>query len=72
MRGTLMGQRYVDDIPRPHVGPFLNGLPGTVFQQNNARPLQQEFLRTSYVIFRLFHGRPAPPVCPRWITCGIS
>ncbi|GFU21817.1 transposable element Tcb2 transposase [Trichonephila clavipes] len=27
MRGTLTGQRYVDDILRPHVGPFLNGLP---------------------------------------------
>ncbi|GFW40509.1 transposable element Tcb2 transposase [Trichonephila clavipes] len=27
MRGTLTGQRCVDDILRPHVGPFLNGLP---------------------------------------------
>ncbi|GFW92021.1 transposable element Tcb2 transposase [Trichonephila clavipes] len=27
MRGTLTGQRYVDDILRPHVGPFLNGMP---------------------------------------------
>ncbi|GFU24054.1 transposable element Tcb2 transposase, partial [Trichonephila clavipes] len=25
MRGTLTGQRYVYDILRPHVGPFLNG-----------------------------------------------
>ncbi|GFW90089.1 transposable element Tcb1 transposase [Trichonephila clavipes] len=38
MRGTLTGQRYVNDILRPHVGPFLNGLPGTIFQQDNARP----------------------------------
>ncbi|GFY28998.1 transposable element Tcb2 transposase [Trichonephila clavipes] len=38
MRGTLMGQRYVVDILRPHVGFFLNGLPGTIFQQDNARP----------------------------------
>ncbi|GFX84935.1 transposable element Tcb1 transposase [Trichonephila clavipes] len=37
MRGTLTGQRYVDDILRPHVGPFLNGLPGAIFQQDNAR-----------------------------------
>ncbi|GFW05321.1 transposable element Tcb1 transposase [Trichonephila clavipes] len=37
MRGTLMGQRYVDDVIRPHVGPFLNGLPGAIFQQDNAR-----------------------------------
>ncbi|GFV88371.1 transposable element Tcb2 transposase [Trichonephila clavipes] len=38
MRGILTGQRYVDDILRPHVGPFLNGLPGAIFQQDNARP----------------------------------
>ncbi|GFX63268.1 DDE_3 domain-containing protein [Trichonephila clavipes] len=37
MRGTLTGQRYVD-LLRPHVGPFLNGLPGAIFQQDNARP----------------------------------
>ncbi|GFU08376.1 DDE_3 domain-containing protein [Trichonephila clavipes] len=49
MRGTLTGQRYVDDILRPHVGPFLNGLSGTIFQQDNARPhtarVAQDFLR---------------------------
>ncbi|GFS94112.1 transposable element Tcb1 transposase [Trichonephila clavipes] len=38
MRGTLTGQRYVDDILRPHVGPFLNGLPGAIFQQDNTCP----------------------------------
>ncbi|GFS61096.1 transposable element Tc1 transposase [Trichonephila clavipes] len=49
MRGTLTGQRYVDDILRPYVGPFLNGLPGSIFQQDNARPhtarVAQDFLR---------------------------
>ncbi|GFV99073.1 transposable element Tcb2 transposase [Trichonephila clavipes] len=49
MRGTLTGQRYVEDILRPHVGPFLNGLPGAIFQQDNARPhtarVAQDFLR---------------------------
>ncbi|GFU99176.1 DDE_3 domain-containing protein [Trichonephila clavipes] len=49
MRGTLTGQRYVDDIPRPHVGSFLKGLPGAIFQQDNARPhtarVAQDFLR---------------------------
>ncbi|GFU22647.1 transposable element Tcb2 transposase [Trichonephila clavipes] len=61
MRGTLTGQRYVDAILRPHVGPFLNGLPGAILQQVH---IQQELLKTSYIIFRLFHGRPAPPICP--------
>ncbi|GFV86727.1 DDE_3 domain-containing protein [Trichonephila clavipes] len=49
MRGTLTDQRYVDDIFRSHVGPFLNGLPTTIFQQDNARPhtarVAQDFLR---------------------------
>ncbi|GFX62351.1 transposable element Tc1 transposase [Trichonephila clavipes] len=49
MRGTLTGQRYVDDILRSHVGPFLNGLPGAIFKQDNARPhtarVAQDFLR---------------------------
>ncbi|GFV57864.1 transposable element Tcb2 transposase [Trichonephila clavipes] len=48
MRGTLTGQRYFDDILRPHVGAFLNGLPGATFQQDNARPhkarVAQDFL----------------------------
>ncbi|GFX42079.1 transposable element Tcb2 transposase [Trichonephila clavipes] len=46
---TLTSQRYVDDILRPHVGPFLNGLPGAIFQQDNAHPhtarVSQDFLR---------------------------
>ncbi|GFU05457.1 transposable element Tc1 transposase [Trichonephila clavipes] len=49
MRGTLTDQRYVDDVLRPHVGPFLNGLPGAIFQQDNARRptarVAQDFLR---------------------------
>ncbi|GFW90762.1 transposable element Tcb1 transposase [Trichonephila clavipes] len=49
MLGTLTGQRYVDDILRPHVGPFLNGLPVAIIQQDNARPhtarVAQDFLR---------------------------
>ncbi|GFU56197.1 transposable element Tc3 transposase [Trichonephila clavipes] len=49
IRGTLTGQRHVDDILRPHVGPFLNGLPGAIFQQDDARPhtarVAQDFLR---------------------------
>ncbi|GFW07077.1 transposable element Tcb1 transposase [Trichonephila clavipes] len=49
MCGTLTGHRYVDDILRPHVGPFLNGLPGAIFQKDNALPhtarVAQDFLR---------------------------
>ncbi|GFX21261.1 DDE_3 domain-containing protein [Trichonephila clavipes] len=60
MRGTLMGQRYVDDILRRHVEPFLNGLPGN-FLQDNARPhtarVAQDFLRH-------FQTLPWPPRFP--------
>ncbi|GFY24642.1 DDE_3 domain-containing protein [Trichonephila clavipes] len=48
MRGTLMGKRSANDILQPHVGSFLNGLPGAIFQQDNARPhtarVAQDFL----------------------------
>ncbi|GFT09737.1 transposable element Tcb2 transposase [Trichonephila clavipes] len=49
MHGSLTGQRYVDDILRPNVGHLINGLPGAIFQQDNARPhparIAQDFLR---------------------------
>ncbi|GFV87222.1 transposable element Tcb1 transposase [Trichonephila clavipes] len=49
MRGTLTVQRYVDDILRLHLGPFLNGLTGAIIQKDNARPhtarFAQDFLR---------------------------
>ncbi|GFU35715.1 DDE_3 domain-containing protein [Trichonephila clavipes] len=49
MRRTLTGKCYVDDILRPHVGPFLNDLPEAIFQQDNVRPhtarVAQDFLR---------------------------
>ncbi|GFU32342.1 DDE_3 domain-containing protein [Trichonephila clavipes] len=55
MRGTLMGQRYVDDILRPHVGPFLNALPGAIFQQDNAHP---HIARVAHDFLRLFQTLP--------------
>ncbi|GFT60578.1 DDE_3 domain-containing protein [Trichonephila clavipes] len=65
MRGTLTGQRYVDDILRPHVGPFLNGLPGAIFQQDNARPhtarVAQEFLHHFQTLPWPSHS---PDLCP--------
>ncbi|GFV83478.1 DDE_3 domain-containing protein [Trichonephila clavipes] len=64
MRGTLAGQRYVDVILRPHVRPFLNGLPGAIFQQDNARPhtarVAQDFLHH-------FQTLPWPARSPRFV-----
>ncbi|GFU03239.1 uncharacterized protein TNCV_2721241 [Trichonephila clavipes] len=45
MRETLTGQRYVDDILRPLVGPFLNGLPFTVLQQDNSQHVWDQLKR---------------------------
>ncbi|GFV07157.1 transposable element Tc1 transposase [Trichonephila clavipes] len=36
--GTLTAQRYVDDILRTVLLPFLLQYPGLIFQQDNARP----------------------------------
>ncbi|UYV75101.1 SIM2 [Cordylochernes scorpioides] len=36
--GTLTAQRYVDDILRPVLLPFLSHHPGLTFKQDNARP----------------------------------
>ncbi|GFS96341.1 transposable element Tcb2 transposase [Trichonephila clavipes] len=61
MRGTLTGQRYVDDILRPHVGPFLNGLSGAIFQQDNARP---HTARVALDFLRHFQTLPWPAHSP--------
>ncbi|GFV27628.1 DDE_3 domain-containing protein [Trichonephila clavipes] len=61
MRGTLTGQRYVDDILRPYVGPFLNGLPRALFQQDNARP---HTAKVSQDILRHFQTLPWPARSP--------
>ncbi|GFU50354.1 uncharacterized protein TNCV_301801 [Trichonephila clavipes] len=61
MRGTLKGQRYVDDILRPYVGPFLNGLPGSIFQQDNAR---LHTVRVAQDFLRHFQTHPRPPRFP--------
>ncbi|GFX84830.1 transposable element Tcb2 transposase [Trichonephila clavipes] len=70
IRGTLTGQRYVDDILRPHVGPCLNGLPGAIFQQDNARPhtarVAQDFLRPFQTLLWPARSPDLSPVEPVW------
>ncbi|GFV21537.1 transposable element Tcb2 transposase [Trichonephila clavipes] len=61
MHGTLTGQRYVDDILRLHAGLFLNGLPGAIFQQDNARP---HTARVAQVFQRHFQTLPWPARSP--------
>ncbi|GFV31163.1 DDE_3 domain-containing protein [Trichonephila clavipes] len=70
MRRTLTSQRYVDDILRPHVGPFLNGLRGAIFQQDNARPhtarVAQDFLRHFQTLPWLIRSPDLSPVEHVW------
>lgn len=44
LAGNLTAQRYVDEVLRPHLLPFLQAHPGiTLFQQDNARPHTARF-----------------------------
>ncbi|GFW48550.1 transposable element Tcb2 transposase [Trichonephila clavipes] len=38
IRDTMTAQRHVHDILQPHVLPLMQRHPGTIFQQDNARP----------------------------------
>ncbi|GFV79745.1 HTH_Tnp_Tc3_2 domain-containing protein [Trichonephila clavipes] len=64
------GQRYVDDILRPHVGPFLNGLPGAISQQDNSRPhrtrVAQDFPRHIQTLSWPSRSPDLPPVEHVW------
>ncbi|GFU88456.1 transposable element Tcb2 transposase [Trichonephila clavipes] len=64
MRGTLTGQRYVDDIFRPHLGPFLNGLSGEIFQQDNARPHTARVTQDFLSHFQTSMAGPLPDLSP--------
>ncbi|GFX41047.1 transposable element Tcb2 transposase [Trichonephila clavipes] len=70
MRGILIGQRYVDDSLRLHVGTFLNGLPGAIFQHDNARPhtarVSQDFLRYFQTLPWPTRSPDLPPVQHVW------
>ncbi|GFV97582.1 transposable element Tcb2 transposase [Trichonephila clavipes] len=72
-RSTLIvirGQRCVDDILRPHAGPFLNGLTGAIFQQDNARPhtarVAEDFLRHFQTLPWPARSPDLSPVEPVW------
>ncbi|GFX21550.1 transposable element Tcb1 transposase [Trichonephila clavipes] len=59
MRGTLTDQRYVDDILRPHVGTFLNGTPGAIFQQDNVAAVAEWYRYRTVACFVTGSG-PVP------------
>ncbi|GFY21764.1 hypothetical protein TNCV_1169081 [Trichonephila clavipes] len=60
MRGTLTGQRFVDDILRPNVGPFLNGPHGQFYSKIMLIRIRQELLKTSSSLSDSSMSRPLP------------
>ncbi|GFU71302.1 DDE_3 domain-containing protein [Trichonephila clavipes] len=70
MRGASTGQRYVDDILLPHLGPFLNGFPGAIFQRETARlhtsRVAQDFLRHFQTLLWLARSPDSSPAQHVW------
>ncbi|UYV76601.1 hypothetical protein LAZ67_14001425, partial [Cordylochernes scorpioides] len=54
---TLTAQRYVDDILRPVLLPFLSHHPGLTLQQDNARPHRHVLLWIVFNLAELFRGQ---------------
>ncbi|GFW40354.1 hypothetical protein TNCV_1019121 [Trichonephila clavipes] len=71
--GTLTEQHYFYHIIRHHVEPFLNDVPGTIFQLDNARPrIQLEKFKTRCVMFKHFQGWHTPRMYPLYKVCRTS
>ncbi|GFT98295.1 transposable element Tcb1 transposase [Trichonephila clavipes] len=66
MRETLTSQRYVDDILRPHVGPFLNGLPGGNFP---ARQCSSVYSKSCSRFPTSFSDSSMAGPLPRFVPC---
>ncbi|UYV72569.1 hypothetical protein LAZ67_9003782 [Cordylochernes scorpioides] len=59
--GTMMAQRYVDDVLRPVTLPYLQGVPNALYQQDNARP---HTARISQQALQDVQMLPWPPYSP--------
>ncbi|UYV73832.1 hypothetical protein LAZ67_11001054 [Cordylochernes scorpioides] len=61
IQGTMTAQRYVDDVLRPVTLPCLQGIPNTLYQQDNARP---HTARISQQALQDVQMLPWPPYSP--------
>ncbi|UYV67567.1 hypothetical protein LAZ67_5001239 [Cordylochernes scorpioides] len=59
--GTMTAQRYVDDVLRPVILPYLQGVPNALYQQDNARP---HTARISQQALQDVQMLPWPPYSP--------
>ena len=69
IRGTLTAQRYVDDILKPVLLPFLLQCPLLVFQQDNARP---HTARVAMNCLQAFQSLPWPARSPVSLSSSMS
>ncbi|GFY04972.1 transposable element Tc1 transposase [Trichonephila clavipes] len=46
--GNLNSTRYINEVVQPQAIPFLQGLPGAVFQQDNVRPHVAKTVKSSF------------------------
>ncbi|UYV84631.1 Transposase [Cordylochernes scorpioides] len=61
IQGTMTAQRYVDDVLRPVTLPYLQGVPNSLYQQDNARP---HTARISQQALQDVQMLPWPPYSP--------
>ncbi|UYV79128.1 hypothetical protein LAZ67_17001194 [Cordylochernes scorpioides] len=61
IQGTMTAQRYVDDVLRPVILPYLQGVPNALYQQDNARP---HTARISQQALQDVQMLPWPPYSP--------
>ncbi|UYV73127.1 Transposase [Cordylochernes scorpioides] len=61
IQGTMMAQRYVDDVLRPVTLPYLQGVHNALYQQDNARP---HTARISQQALQDVQMLPWPPYSP--------
>ncbi|GFU83834.1 transposable element Tcb1 transposase [Trichonephila clavipes] len=61
--GNLNSTRYINEVLQPQDIPFLQGLPGAVFQQDNARPRVAKTVR-SYLDSQQVQLLPWPAFSP--------
>ncbi|UYV72469.1 K02A2.6-like [Cordylochernes scorpioides] len=61
IQGTMMAQRYVDDVLRPVTLSYLQGVPNALYQQDNARPHTARISQQALQDVRML---PWPPYSP--------
>ncbi|GFV98651.1 transposable element Tcb2 transposase [Trichonephila clavipes] len=74
IRGTMTAQRYIHVILQPHVLPFMQRLPGGIFQQDIARPhtarVLQDCLRAVTTLPRSSRSPYLSPIEHIWDHLG--